>query len=124
MTLRTRIALGLLAMGLALVAPLAIALHALQQLHADARALRDGAFQGSLLLGRLRDAAGDVRVAETNLLILRDASSRDAMTNQVGRVARLADSLQSYGLDTSTAGVRSAVAVLRTAAPRQIDAVR
>src|ERR687894_1283183 len=103
MTLRTRIALGLAAMGIVLLAPLGIALHSLQQLHDDARALRDGAFQGSLLLGRLRDAAGDVRVAETNLLILRDASSRDAMGNLVDRVARLSDSLPRYGLDSSAA---------------------
>src|ERR687895_122856 len=99
MTLRTRIALGLLAMGLVLVAPLAIALRSLHALHNDARALRDGAFQGSLLLGRLRDAAGDVRIAETNLLILRDAASRQATANQVTRVARLADSLRGFDLD-------------------------
>jgi signal transduction histidine kinase len=124
MTLRTRIALGLLAMAVVLLAPLAIALHSLQQLHDDARALRDGAFGGSLLLGRLRDAAGDVRVAETNLLILRDASSREAMGNLVERAARLADSLSGYGLDSSAAGIRSAVATLQASAPRQIAAVR
>src|ERR671915_1763467 len=120
MTLRTRIALGLLAMGLVLMAPLAIALHSLQQLHNDARALRDGAFQGSLLLGRLRDAAGDVRVAETNLLILRDASSREAMSNLVGRVAQLADSLTGYGLDSAAAEIRAAVAALEASTPRQV----
>jgi two-component system sensor histidine kinase BaeS len=124
MTLRTRIALGLLAIGLVLIAPLAIALHSLQRLHADARALRDGAFQGSLLLGRLRDAASDVRVAETNLLILRDASSRNTMTNQVNWVAQLADSLQGFGLDSSAAGILSAVTVLRATVPREIAAVQ
>ncbi|MFN2566929.1 MAG: ATP-binding protein [Gemmatimonadaceae bacterium] len=124
MTLRTRIALGLVAMGLVLLAPLAIALHSLQQIHDDARALRDGAFQGSLLLGRLRDGTGDVRIAETNLLILRDASSRDAMGNLVARVSRLADSLSHYGLDSAGADIRAAVATLEANVPREIEAVR
>jgi signal transduction histidine kinase len=124
MTLRTRIALGLLAMGLVLLAPLGIALHSLQEIHDDARALRDGAFQASLLLGRLRDVAGDVRAAETNLLILRDASSRDAMGNLVGRVSVLADSLRHFELDTAAAEIRAAAAALAASAPRQIEAVR
>ena len=123
MTLRTRIALGLLAMGLVLLAPLAIALRSLQELYDDARALRDGAFQASLVLGRLRDAAGDVRSAETNLLLLRDASSREAMGNQVARVARLADSLRTFDLDTAAAEIRAAAEQLAASAPRQIEAV-
>ena len=123
MTLRTRIAIGLLAMGLVLLAPLAIALHSLSRLHESARELRDGSFQGSLLLGRLRDAAGDVRVAETNLLLLRDAASRQAMGNLVGRVGRLADSLGRYGLDPAAAEIGTAVRALAAATPRQIEAV-
>jgi signal transduction histidine kinase len=124
MTLRTRIALGLLAMGLVLLAPLGIALHSLQQLHDDARALRDGAFQASLLLGRLRDVAGDVRVAETNLLLLRDPASRATMANLVGRATVLADSLRYFDLDTAAAEIRSAAAVLASTVPRQVEAVR
>jgi signal transduction histidine kinase len=124
MTLRTRIALGLLAMGLVLLAPLAIALRSLQQLHDDARALRDGAFQGSLLLGRLRDAASDVRLAETNLLLLRDASSRDAMGNLVTRVAQLADSLRGFDLDTAATEIWAAAGQLSAVVPRQVQAVR
>jgi signal transduction histidine kinase len=124
MTLRTRIALGLLAIGLVLLAPLGIALRSLQELYQDARALRDGAFQASLLLGRLRDVAGDVRAAETNLLILRDAASREAMGNHVGRVKVLADSLRHFQLDTAAAEIRSAAAALAAIAPRQIEAVR
>jgi signal transduction histidine kinase len=110
-------------MGLVLVAPLAIALRSLQQLQGDARALRDGAFQGSLLLGRLRDAAGDVRIAETNLLLLRDVSSREAMANQVARVSRLADSLRGFALDSAAAEIGGAAARLRAAVPQQIEAV-
>jgi signal transduction histidine kinase len=124
MTLRSRIALGLLAMVLVLLAPLAIALHSLQRLHADARALRDGAFAGSLFLGRLRDAASDVRTAETNLLILRDPSSREAMQNLVNRVARaVTDSLGVFGLDSSAAQIRTAAATLAASTPRQIEAI-
>jgi signal transduction histidine kinase len=124
MTLRTRIALGLLAMGLVLLAPLAIVLRSLQELYGDARALRDGAFQASLVLGRLRDAAGDVRSAETNLLLLRDASSREAMGNQVLRVTRLADSLRTFDLDTAVAEIRVAAEQLAASAPRQVEAMR
>jgi signal transduction histidine kinase len=124
MTLRTRIALGLLAMGLVLLAPLGIALRSLQRLHDDARALRDEAFQGSLLLGRLRNVADDVRVAETNVLILRDESSRTAMSNLVGRVTVLADSLRNFDVDTAAAEIRTAAARLAASVPRQIEAVR
>jgi signal transduction histidine kinase len=124
MTLRTRIALGLLAMGLVLLAPLGIALRSLQRLHADARALRDGAFQASLLLGRLRDAAADVRLAETNLLILRDEASREAMGNLVGRVTVLADSLRRFNLDTAAVEIPTAAAQLAASAPRQVEAIR
>jgi two-component system sensor histidine kinase BaeS len=124
MTLRTRIALGLLAIGLVLLAPLGIALRSLQQLYEDARALRDGAFQASLLLGRLRDVAGDVRAAETNVLLLRDAASREAMGNLVARVAVLSDSLRHFDLDTAAAEIQAAAAQLAASAPRQIEAVR
>jgi signal transduction histidine kinase len=124
MTLRTRIALGLIVMGLVLVAPLGIALRSLQELYRDARALRDGAFQASLLLGRLRDVAGDVRVAETNLLILRDPASREAMGNLVGRVRVLSDSLRHFDVGTAATEIQSAAMALAAIAPRQIEAVR
>jgi signal transduction histidine kinase len=111
-------------MGLVLLAPLGIALRALQELHRDARALRDGAFQASLLLGRLREVAGDVRAAETNLLILGDVASREAVGNLVRRAAALADSLRHFELDTAAAEIQSAAAALTAAIPQEVEAIR
>ena len=64
MTLRSRLALGLVILAAVLVVPLFVARSALQRLHGQVRSLREGEFQASLVLGRLRDAMGDVRARD------------------------------------------------------------
>src|SRR5688572_5627965 len=67
MTLRSRLALGLLIIAAVLVVPLIVARASMQRLHGQVRSLREGEFQASLLLGRLRDALADVRAREVAL---------------------------------------------------------
>lgn len=64
MTLRARLALGLVIIAAVLIVPLVVARVSLQRLHDQVRSLREGEFQASLVLGRLRDALGDVRDRE------------------------------------------------------------
>ena len=118
MTLRTRLALGLITIALIIVVPLVIAVRALDRLHRDARALRDNEFAASLLLGSLREGLSDLRRQETALLFVHDVASRDAMDKQVKIVARLADSLDFiYALDKSANDIRNAINEIVTWAP-------
>ena len=101
MTLRSRLVLGLLTIAIILVIPLLIAVQAMDRLHRDARALRDKEFAASLLLGRLRDGLNDLRRAETALLFVHDARTRDVMEKRIDTVARIADSLKTFNLEKS-----------------------
>ena len=71
MTLRARLALGLAIIALVFIVPIVVARSAMQRLHDDVRTLRDSEFKASLVLGRLRDALGDVRARETALGVLK-----------------------------------------------------
>src|SRR3954466_15107680 len=109
MTLRSRLATGLLTIPLILVIPLIVAVQSLNRLHRDARGLQSGEFAASLLLGRLREGLYDLRRLETRLLFVPEAPARDAFAGQIARVDRLADSLEHYSLSAAAAGVRKAV---------------
>ena len=122
MTLRSRLVLGLLTIALILVVPLLIAVQALDRLHRDARALRDGEFAASLLLGRLREGLNELRRQETALLFVHDAASRDAMDKQLRVVSRMADSLEKYDLDKSAGDVRTTIADILAWAPSEYGA--
>ena len=61
MNLRTRLALSLVIIAAVLIVPLVVARVAMQSLHREMRGLREGDFQASLILGRLRDGLGDAR---------------------------------------------------------------
>ncbi|MEX2178680.1 MAG: ATP-binding protein [Gemmatimonadaceae bacterium] len=109
MTLRTRLTLGLLTIAVILVVPLLVATRSLDRLHSEAKALRDGDFAASLVLGQLREAINGVRSAEIALLFVRQESSREAMTERIRTVEELSDSLERYGLHEAAAEVRSAM---------------
>src|SRR5919198_2025256 len=122
MTLRSRLVLGLLTIAIILVVPLLIAVQALDRLHHDARALRDGEFAASLLLGRLREGLNDLRRQETALLFVHDAATRDAMDNRLATVHHKADSLEMFDLVKSAEDVRKTIADMQTWAPREYAA--
>lgn len=117
MTLRARLALGLFAIVVVLVAPLLLALRSLDAVHNEAEALRFREFAASLLLGRMRAAAEDLRAAELSLLFVRETASRDAMAAQIARLAAMTDTLQRYQLPDATDQLRAAIAVVVRYAP-------
>src|SRR3954469_22393247 len=98
MTLRSRLALGLVLIALILVGPLVFAIQSLRDLKRDANTLANTDFAASLLLGRLREALSDVRQTELSLLFSKDGASRDTMEQQTVRIAALADSLSRFNL--------------------------
>src|SRR6059036_3554190 len=83
MTLRSRLTLGLLTIAVILIVPLLVATQSLNRLHRETKALRDGEFAASLLLGRLRDALNDLKTAEMAVLFVREEKSRETMMERI-----------------------------------------
>jgi signal transduction histidine kinase len=123
MTLRARLAIGLIAIAVVLLVPLLLALHALRTAEASARAIRDEEFAASLLVGQIRTNLEDVRTAENALLFVHDEASRLRMTRELSEVAAMADSLASHQL-AEASEFRAGVAALRTAADAEYEAAR
>jgi signal transduction histidine kinase len=121
-TIRTRLALGLFAIAVVLLLPLVLALRSLDRVHDQTEALRDGEFAASLLLGRMRAAAEDLRAAETALLFLHNVASRDAMAAQIARLDKMADSLGAFQLDEAAHQIRTALNAVVRYAPLEYQA--
>src|SRR5262249_24836389 len=109
MTLRSRLAVGLVTISIILVAPLVFAIQSLYGLRDDARELRDRDLAASLLLGRLREGLNDLRREELALLVSKDARSRDAMDHQVTQVAALVDSLRHFQLTEYSRAIATSI---------------
>ncbi|MCC6319215.1 MAG: HAMP domain-containing histidine kinase [Gemmatimonadaceae bacterium] len=60
MTLRTRLALGILAMVVVMLAPLILSLRAMDEFRRDAERLRDVEFRAAVIVGRARTALQDI----------------------------------------------------------------
>ena len=117
MTIRTRLAIGLLAISLVLVLPLIIALRSLSSLHDATAELRDREFAGSLLLSRIRTTNDDLRRADERLIFLHDVPSREAMSTALSGLLVMADSLDAYALDTAATNIRTALREIAEYAP-------
>jgi signal transduction histidine kinase len=122
MTLRSRLAIGLISIAVILVIPLLIAVQSLNRLHREARALQSGEFAGSLLLGSLREGLYDLRRAETRLLFVHDSAARNAMASQIDVVRLLTDSLDRYQLSGAANDVRRAVFQIAKWGPEEFSA--
>ncbi len=123
MTLRARLALSLVIIAAVLVVPLVVARFAMQSLHREMRELREGDFQASLLLGRLRDAVSDVRAGEVALGILASDAAYSDLRSALGRATVLSDSLERFHLDGSTSRIRAALATITPAAQHEYEAL-
>jgi hypothetical protein len=122
MTLRSRLALGLISIAIILVIPLLIAVRSLDGLHRDARELQRGEFAASLLLGRLRESLYDLRRQELRLGVIPDTTARNAVATTIAEISRLADSLQRYQLPAAAANVKNAVHQIAEWGPREYEA--
>lgn len=122
MTLRSRLAAGLVTIAIILVTPLVIAIQSLRGLHEDATALRDRDFAASLLIGRLRETLSDVRREELALLFKPDVVSRDLMEKGVARLGTLNDSLSHFALPAQAKDIGVSIRQIAVAAPSEYAA--
>jgi signal transduction histidine kinase len=122
MTLRSRLAVGLVTIAIILVGPLVFGIYSLRSLDRDAKILANSELAASLLLGRLREGLSHVRQAELALLFNHNSESRDAMDRQVVRVAGLADSLSHFELGKYGQLIGDAVRKMAEAAPSEYEA--
>ncbi|MDB4890587.1 MAG: ATP-binding region ATPase domain protein [Gemmatimonadetes bacterium] len=124
MTLRTRLALSLVVIAAVLVVPLLVARSAIERLKTDIRDLREVEFKASLVLGRLRDAIGDVRAREVALNVVKSDTVRDQLDVALQHATRLADSLVRFKVDSSAARIQRSLAAIGPAAQAEYEAVR
>lgn len=123
MTLRTRLALSLVIIAAVLVVPLVVARFAMQSLHREMRELREGDFQASLLLGRLRDAVADVRAREVALGVLASDTANTDLRTSLTKARSLNDSLGRFHLEASTTRIHEALATITPASQREYEAL-
>jgi signal transduction histidine kinase len=124
MTLRSRLALGLVIIAAVLVVPLVVARTSMQRLHHQVRSLREGEFQASLVLGRLRDALADVRAREVALGVVKSDIVHAQLREALGRAMVLADSLDRFALDSVAKRIHNDLAVVGPATEREFAAMR
>ena len=124
MTLRSRLALGLVIIAAVLVVPLVVARASMQRLHGQVRSLREGEFQASLVLGRLRDALGDVRQREVALSVVKSDTVHAQLREALARAEALADSLGRYQLDSAARRIHRDLATIRPASESEFVAMR
>jgi len=122
MTLRSRLAAGLVAIAIIFLGPLVFAISSLQRLQQDARMLRDREVEGSLVLGRLREGLNGLRQRELSLLFANDSAQREIMAQQLGQVKNLADSLSFFALAGQARNISDAIVSVANAARSEYDA--
>ncbi len=120
-TIRSKLALGLLANLLMLVTPLVFALYSLDQLHTTTRQLRDHAFGASLLVGRMRATADELRQSEERLLFVHDTAALNHVNELLAQLQATNDSLQGYDLERARARIDTQVRKLRHIAPVEMS---
>ena len=124
MTLRTRLTLGLVLIASVLIVPLIVARVSMQRLHDQVRSLREGEFQASLVLGRLRDALADVRSREVALGVVKSDTVHDQLLAALASARSLADSLNRHMLDNAGALIGADLATVSPAVELEYGAVR
>ncbi len=100
--LRARLVAGLLILAAILIAPLVVTRISLRQLFNDLELLQDQNFRASLLLGRMRASADEVRRRDTEIGGLRDSSTAPQLRAAVVRLRE-----QSASLGKRTEGSRT-----------------
>jgi signal transduction histidine kinase len=114
MTLRARLAFSLVLIAAVLIVPLIVARQSIQGLHSELKGLRESEFQASLVLGRLRDALGDVRSRERTFGANYTDTTYASVDTALRKARPLADSLIVFKLDS--AGRRTTLALSKVAA--------
>ena len=92
MTIRARLALGLFAIAVVLLAPLAYTVFSLRQFSGETRRLNEGVLGASLMVSRIRSDLDEVRRTEQVLNITRTDTAADTMQAKVRQMTARADS--------------------------------
>jgi signal transduction histidine kinase len=111
-TIRARLALGLFAIAVVLLGPLAYTVFSLRQFSGETRRLSEGVFGASMLVSRIRGDLDEVRRVEAALNATRADSAADTMLTRVRQVSIRADSLRRFGLDSSADTLQALTAEL------------
>jgi len=115
MTLRVRLAIGIVSITIILLIPLLLALRSLESVHQTTRSLRDRELAGSLQLGRFRKFADDIKRGEDALAVLHTPAELSRMRTALAALSATGDSLDRYKLSppgemsTSILSLRSAI---------------
>ena len=114
MTLRVRLAIGIVSITIILLVPLLLALKSLESVHQTTRSLRDREFAGSLQLGRFRKLTDDIKRGEIPLAVLHTPAELARMQANVGALAATGDSLDRIKL-SPPGEMGTAILALRSA---------
>lgn len=117
MTLRLRLALGIAAIALALVAPLLVSARSLRQLSTDTAHLRDREFAATLVLGRMRAEAQELSQRTELLTLFPSDTTRQAFLERLDALSANADSLTSL-TGAPSIRIKGALESLRELTPR------
>ena len=120
MTIRARLALGLFAIAVVLLGPLAYTVWSLREFSRETRGLSEGVFSASLLLSRVRGDLDEVRRVEQALNANKTADIADSMMTKVQQLTDRADSLHRFALDTTANDVAALSAEIARSLPRYI----
>ena len=88
MTLRARLAVGLVIIAVVFIVPIVVARNAMSRLHEQVSGLQDQEFKSSLTLGKLRDALADVRAREVVFGLVGPIDTEHLVLRQALRTAR------------------------------------
>jgi signal transduction histidine kinase len=117
-TIRARLALGLFAIAVVLLGPLAYTVFSLRQFSGETRRLSEGVFSASLLVSRIRSDLDEVRRVETVLNATRADSAADTMLVRVRQLSTRADSLRLFALDSAADTLQRLTAEIASSIPR------
>ena len=118
MTIRARLALGLFAIAVVLLAPLAYNVFSLRQFSGETRRLNEGVLGASLMVSRIRSDLDEVRRTEQVLNATRTDTAADTMQAKVRHMMERADSLRAFALDTAADTLRQLGEQISASIPR------
>ena len=113
MTIRSRLVLALLGISVVLMIPFVLALKELNALGNSTRQLRQNEFAGSLLLGRMRDAAEELKTAEIMAMLNDQPAQTKTLPEAFAGIYALADTLRPRLPAGSLTVMDSAIGELR-----------
>ncbi len=124
MTLRLRLALGILAIGLVLAVPLFIALGTVEETQETTNRLVNQDLTRLMQVSRLRAPLDTIRTREEALVLVRDSSGLPALEDALESTDRIAAALAVAGYGEASASIRTPLAELRQLIPRELEAIR